>query len=245
MRLCWAIPPKSARNLAVIAGMTRSEPNQSPPASSSSTDSAADGSTETTAPAGAEFHDRVASRIKPRKLECSHGRIADITGSGMRMLLARGDLPEVGDVQSYTFRDDEHTIEVKGTVKWVRTGCAFARRCEVGVEFVRLDQRVRDALLRYAVQGRLGMSHKGEQPPLVDIEVPNLYTMLGVVHCASDDELKAAYRKECRRWHPDVNDTPEAAQRFDELNKAYSVLKDPDLRARYDQRYGERFQKAA
>lgn len=237
MRLCWAIPPKSAPESAAIAGMTRSEPSQTKPASSGSPDTA---SFEESA-----YHDRVESRIKPRKLECSHGRIADITGSGMRMLIARADLPEVGDVQSYTFRDDEHTIEVKGTVKWVRTGSAFARRCEVGVEFVRLDQRVRDALLRYAVQGRLGMSHKGDQPPVVDIEVPNLYTMLGVVHCASPEEIKAAYRKECRRWHPDVNDTAEAAQRFDELNKAYSVLKDPHLRARYDDRFSERFNKAA
>lgn len=217
--------------------MTRSEPNPTKPVSSAPAAPAA--------AAGPEYHDRIASRIKPRKLGCSHGRIADITGSGMRMLIGRDELPEVGDIQCYTFQDEQHSIEVKGTVKWVRKGSAFARRCEVGVEFVHLDQRVRDALLRYAVQGRLGMSHKGEQPTQVDIGVPNLYTMLGVVHCASPDEIKAAYRNECRRWQPDVNDPPEAAQRFDELNKAYSVLKDPDLRARYDQRYGERFEKAA
>lgn len=192
-----------------------------------------------------EYIQRNESRISTRKLACSHGKIADITGSGMRMLVIKGELPEVGDVQSYTFSDEDHTIEVKGTVKWVRNGSMFARRSEVGVEFVKLDQRVRDALLRFAVQGQLGMSNQGERSPSVAVEVPNLYAMLGVVHCASGEEIKAAYRKACRSWHPDVNDSPEAAQRFDELNKAYSVLKDPQLRARYDERYGERFSKAA
>ena len=192
-----------------------------------------------------EYLQRNESRIKTRKLTCSHGKIADITGSGMRMLVTKGELPEVGDVQSYTFSDNDHTIEVKGTVKWVRNGSMFARRSEVGVEFVKLNQKVRDALVRFAVQGHLGMSYDGDHSPSVSVEVPDLYSMLGVVHCASADEIKSAYRKECQRWHPDVNDAPEATQRFDELSKAYSVLKDPDMRARYDERYGNHFSKAA
>lgn len=162
----------------------------------------------------------------------------------MRMIVGKGELPEVGDVQSYAFSDGSDTIEIKGTVKWIKNGSRFARRSEVGVEFVKLQPAVRDAILRLAVQGQLGMSHTGDQPTSVTVGVPNLYTMLGVVHCASPDEIKAAFRKECRRWHPDVNNTPEAAQRFDELNKAYSVLRDPDMRARYDQRFGEGFSKA-
>ncbi len=198
-----------------------------------------------TEPADTDLQSRVESRIKVRRLACAQGKIADITGSGMRMLVGKGELPEVGDVQSYAFSDGSDIIEIKGTVKWIKNGSRFARRSEVGVEFVKLQPAVRDAILRLAVQGQLGMSHTGDQPTSVTVGVPNLYTMLGVVHCASPDEIKAAFRKECRRWHPDVNNTPEAAQRFDELNKAYSVLKDPDMRARYDQRFGERFNKAA
>lgn len=192
-----------------------------------------------------EYIHRSESRIKTRKLACSMGKVADITGSGMRMLVTKGELPEVGDVQSYTFSDEENSVEVKGSVKWVRNGSKFARRSEVGVEFVKLDQAVRDAILRLAVQGKLGISNKPGAAAVVEVEVPNLYAMLGVVHCASDDEIKSAYRQACMRWHPDVNSSPEATQRFDELNKAYSVLKDPGMRARYDERYGEQFQQAA
>jgi hypothetical protein len=193
-----------------------------------------------------EYLERSESRIKARKLSCMQGKVADITCSGMRMLVIKGDLPEVGDVQSYTLSDGVDTIEIKGSVKWVRSGSLFARRSEVGVEFVKVDQPIRDAIVRLAVQGKLGYSSsEGPTACQIDVDIPNLYSMLGVVHCASPDEIKFAYRKECRRWHPDVNDSSEAAQRFDEISKAYSVLKVPELRARYDERYAERFNQAA
>lgn len=200
---------------------------------------------ETPASESCEYIHRMESRIKTKKLACSQGKVADITGSGMRMLVTKGELPEVGDLQSYTFTDGKHTVEVQGSVKWVRNGSKFARRSEVGVEFVKLDHAVRDAILRLAVQGQLGMSSKPGSAAMVEVGVPNLYAMLGVIHCASNDEIKSAYRVACRHWHPDVNNSPEAAQRFDELSKAYSVLKDPDTRARYDERYGNKFQQAA
>ncbi len=210
--------------------MTQSEPNPNDVSASSES---------------CEYIHRTESRIKTKKLACSQGKVADITGSGMRMLVTKGELPEVGDVLSYTFSDDHHTVEVQGTVKWVRNGSKFARRSEVGVEFVKLDQAVRDAILRLAVQGQLGMSSKPGTAAMVEVEAPDLYAMLGVIHCANQEEIKSAYRVACRTWHPDVNDSPEAAQKFDELNKAYSVLKDPDTRARYDERYGNKFQQAA
>jgi molecular chaperone DnaJ len=65
----------------------------------------------------------------------------------------------------------------------------------------------------------------------------DFYDILGVGRNASDDEIKAAFRKLARKYHPDVNKEPDAEENFKEINEAYGVLSDPDQRARYD-RFG-------
>jgi molecular chaperone DnaJ len=61
------------------------------------------------------------------------------------------------------------------------------------------------------------------------------YELLGVSRDATQEEIKRAFRRLARRYHPDANpDNPQAEERFKELNKAYSVLGDPDKRQRYD-----------
>ena len=62
------------------------------------------------------------------------------------------------------------------------------------------------------------------------------YEVLGVSKTATQDELKKAYRKLARKYHPDLNkDNEEAAEKFKECNEAYSVLSDDQKRAQYDQ----------
>lgn len=62
------------------------------------------------------------------------------------------------------------------------------------------------------------------------------YEVLGVDRNATEDELKRAYRKLARQYHPDVNkDDPQAEEKFKEINEAYGVLSDPKTRAQYDQ----------
>lgn len=61
------------------------------------------------------------------------------------------------------------------------------------------------------------------------------YEVLGVSRNATDDEIKKAFRKLAMQYHPDVNKSPDAEEKFKEINQAYSVLIDKDKRSLYDQ----------
>ena len=70
------------------------------------------------------------------------------------------------------------------------------------------------------------------------------YKVLGVKNDASQDEIKKAYRRMAKRYHPDTNkDAPNAKERFQEINEANEVLSDPEKRRKYDE-YGENWRHA-
>jgi len=66
------------------------------------------------------------------------------------------------------------------------------------------------------------------------MEYKDYYEILGVKRDASDAEIKSAYRKLARKFHPDVNKTKEAESKFKDINEAYEVLGDKAKRQRYD-----------
>jgi len=75
------------------------------------------------------------------------------------------------------------------------------------------------------------------------MEFKDYYAALGVAKNAPQEEIQRAYRKLARKYHPDINKSPEAEEKFKEIGEAYEVLKDPDKRAKYD-RYGSAWKAA-
>ena len=78
------------------------------------------------------------------------------------------------------------------------------------------------------------------------MEFKDYYQVMGVARDANEAQIKQAYRKLARKYHPDVSKEKNAEARFKEVGEAYEVLKNPEKRAAYDQlgrgpRPGEEF----
>src|SRR5580692_11380362 len=78
------------------------------------------------------------------------------------------------------------------------------------------------------------------------MEFRDYYQILGLQRSATADDIRKAYRRLARKYHPDVSKEPDALERFKQMQEAYEVLKDPKKRAAYDQlganwKQGEQF----
>ncbi|XVF15223.1 hypothetical protein REPUB_Repub09cG0132300 [Reevesia pubescens] len=96
----------------------------------------------------------------------------------------------------------------------------------------------RDSLPLLSFVGSSQTSHRRRGARFIVRAETDYYTVLGVSRNASKSEIKSAYRKLARSYHPDVNKDPGAEQKFKEISNAYEVLSDDEKRSLYD-KYGE------
>jgi hypothetical protein len=73
-----------------------------------------------------------------------------------------------------------------------------------------------------------------EVDPAAPSQGDTLYSVLGARKTATAEEIKSAFRRMARQWHPDVCSEPNAKEVFQQINKAYQILSDPEKRMRYD-----------
>lgn len=184
------------------------------------------------------------ARLETDGLSCHAGRVLDMSGSGMRVLVPWKSAPRVGDPETYVFGEPPDEVRLLGTVRWVRPAGRLHKRAEVGVSFVGITPAKRDALRRYAATGDMRVLADADNDR-VRVEYPDLYKLMGLSPYASQEDVRRAYHALAKDWHPDRTDDAEAPARFAELQKAYSILRDRELRARYDERLGREQRRAA
>lgn len=177
-------------------------------------------------------------RVPVHAVRCSQGRVVDLSTRGMRLVVPVEEQPVEGQSQHYELPTDSGSVRLSGTVCWVRQSVLDARVAEVGIVFDPLEAPTRDALVRLAMNH--GSWTDADWEPSVRIEHENLYAVLGVDQDAGDDEIRRAYHALIKRWNPQLGDDPAAQTTLSAAHRAYAVLRNPDSRAVYDQRFAPR-----
>jgi hypothetical protein len=242
---CWEIPPPSQYKPYKRRVSARFAPNEITRRVDTSSDMKWS-SVTSWLPRKAEKKPRGAYRQKISGFMSQIGPLTDISSTGMRVKFDTGPKLSLHSVLNFHIQTDGTTFSVRGVVVWVR-------RKEAGIQFMDLSPEhaaLIDYLARFArMPGpgeRIAARHKTSEPrprptsavppPVkVAVEVEDLYAVLGVTPSADAETIKSAYRHLARQCHPDLSRKPEDAERFTLINKAFSVLRDPDLRRRYDQ----------
>ncbi|MFM9995500.1 MAG: DnaJ domain-containing protein [Phycisphaerales bacterium] len=178
-------------------------------------------------------------------LSCELGEVVDLSASGMKLNCAKKPTVKRGDVLEFSLRSSQQRINVQGRVVWTRR--QSWREHRVGVQFINLKPGVSEALVEFALHGFISPKQKaaaaaaGPGPQdharprtTASVEVEDLYRILGVPRNAPVKAVNEAFRLAARKYHPDVCKEPDAEQRFAEISKAYSVLRDTEKRQRYD-----------
>lgn len=197
-------------------------------------------------------------RINAHGISCHLGHVLDISGGGMRI---RTDGPigvAKGDSCNFGVRSNRHQVSVQGQIMWVkRIGW---KTHEIGIRWLDASPVHVQLLLQLARYGFVNIEEtKGDMPPASGASssgaktngasngkssgakastsgrsVEDLYAILGVPRVSKLEEIHSAFRALARKLHPDVNKEAGAQERFTEVNKAYSVLRDADSRRKYD-----------
>jgi len=120
--------------------------------------------------------------------------------------------------------------------------CAFALLCQTSV-FAFAPATIRSSFASTATQSNAKINNYAGRRRTSCLFMAainkDFYKLLEVERDADADDIKYQYRQMARKYHPDANPGKDTTEQFQEINRAYEVLKDPDLKKKYDM-YGER-----
>ncbi|MCE7974620.1 MAG: hypothetical protein DYG92_09925 [Leptolyngbya sp. PLA1] len=190
---------------------------------------------------------RAGERFGVSGLSCPLGEVVDISASGMRVRFSGSAPLSKGATATIAVTNEGQSVRVTARVIWIRKG-GLLRANELGLQWVNVRPGIAAALVQL---GRFGFvstqdataapdsppprPEPASSPPVTArIEVEDLYAILGVPASATHEEIRRAFHTGAQLLHPDRNPSPEAAHRFAEISKAWKVLRDADLRERYD-----------
>lgn len=176
-------------------------------------------------------------------LKCPMGDVMDLSITGLRARSRHRPEMKPGDSVTLVVESESQQIRVTGRAVWVKR--AGWRAFEIGVQFIDVRPGIAAALGQLAqygfvASGGAAAAYQPSTPPpppkiRAVVEIEDLYAIFGVTREASDDLIRETYHALARKHHPDVCQDPQSQQQFALISKAYSVLRDPDRRSRYDQ----------
>lgn len=198
-----------------------------------------------------------APRSKLMGLSWDHGEVVDLSETGAQLRCDGSTMKTLykGEVREITVRSDFEMLRLRAQVAWIRREGMAAKSYVVGVRFVGLTAAQRGAVAAFGRNGFVGGGDSSGPEPFrfessdesararaeaveaaqrTIAGIVDLYAMLGAKPGDGEDAIRAAYRAQAARWHPDHCREPEAAAKFDQITKAYQLLRDPARRAKYD-----------
>ena len=186
---------------------------------------------------------RNASRYETSALPpFNFGEVLDLSATGMRLRRPGKPIVVVGAIEKFVLVAGAGPLVLRGKVMWVRRPALFGKTHELGVQFINVDKGCSDRLVHIGQFGfdcgvslEVPQEERVKRKVLASIEVEDLYPILGVRAESTEEEIGRAYRVLVRRWHPDVCRDEGAAEQMARISKAYKILRDRELRARYDE----------
>ena len=185
----------------------------------------------------------------------SLGDVVDLSGSGIRVRCQGKPPLQVGQTASITLRFGDQQMTLVAQARWIRRRGllhgGLRGQFEVGMRFLQLTPAKEKAL---ASIGKFGFVEtassvresklrdqarsKTQAPPpppvSMTIDLPDHYAALGIAPEADIDEVKAAFRRLARQYHPDTTTDPDGEAKFQEIRAAYAILGDAARRRSYD-----------
>ncbi|MBY0112690.1 MAG: DnaJ domain-containing protein [Phycisphaerales bacterium] len=171
---------------------------------------------------------RTSKRYDTRLTDCALGSIVDLSTEGARIVAHSEPAVKRGHVFEISLTCGDVKIFVLARVAW--TSQVQKNVWNIGLHFFDAD-----AQTRADVERLLDAAAAGREILPTSVEIEDLYATLGVAPSATGEEIRAAYRRLARKYHPDYAPDQEASRMFARISKCYMVLRDESLRRRYDE----------